>query len=87
MLHRVRLAMKSGTFNKLSGEVEADETFIGGKVTNMHRKSKRTIKAKNDGAGGKTIVLGLLERGGEVRAAVAPSRRKHNVHTAHLAQR
>ena len=81
MLHRIRLAMKSGTFNKLSGVVEADETFVGGKVTNMHRKAKRTIQAKNDGAWGKTIVLGLLERGGEVRAAVAPSRRKHTVHT------
>ena len=36
MLHRIRLAMQSGTFEKLSGEVEADETFIGGKARNMH---------------------------------------------------
>src|SRR5260370_33951490 len=35
MLHRIRLAMQSGTFTKLSGEVEADESFIGGKARNM----------------------------------------------------
>src|SRR5260370_31433503 len=67
MLHRVRVAMKSGTREKLSGEVEADETFVGGKVTNMHRKSRRAIRAKNDGMWGKTVVLGLLERQRGVR--------------------
>src|SRR5271168_4390929 len=39
MLHRIRLAMQSGSFVKLGGnggEVEADETFIGGKARNMH---------------------------------------------------
>jgi transposase-like protein len=80
MLQRGRLATQCEDSEKLSGEIEADETFIGGKVTNMHRKSKRAIKAKNDGAWGKTIVLGLLEREGHVRAAVAPSRRRHQVH-------
>jgi transposase-like protein len=85
MLHRVRVAMKSGTLEKLSGEIEADETFIGGKVTNMHRKAKRTIQAKNDPKWGKTIVLGLLQRDGHVRAAVAPSRRRHQVHS-HIAE-
>lgn len=76
MLHRIRTAMQSGTLEKLSGEVEADETFIGGKVGNMHRKSKRAIKAKNDGAWGKTIVLGLLARDGNVRTRT--SRRTSN---------
>ncbi|HYL77783.1 MAG TPA: IS1595 family transposase [Bryobacteraceae bacterium] len=80
MLHRIRLAMKSGGFEKLSGHVEADETFIGGKVTNMHRKSKRNIQAKNDGNWGKTVVLGLLERQGHARAAVAPTRSHYEVH-------
>src|ERR1022692_642705 len=56
MLHRIREAMDKGTIEKLSGEIEADETFIGGAVGNMHRKSKRCIKAKNDGNWGKTIV-------------------------------
>src|SRR5260221_1742251 len=40
MLSRIRLAMQSKSFEKLSGEVEADETCIGGKRANMH-KSKR----------------------------------------------
>ena len=80
MLHRIRLAMQSGTFNKLSGEVEADETFVGGKVQNMHRKSKRSIQAKNDGNWGKAVVLGLLERDGRARAAVAATRKHYDIH-------
>ena len=64
MLHRIRLAMKTGTFRKLTGTVESDETFIGGKSKNKH-VHKRT---PGRGAVGKAIVQGLLERGGEVRA-------------------
>ena len=79
MLHRVRFAMQTQSFEKLSGEVEADETFIGGKVRNMHRRSKRKLKAVNDGNWGKTVVLGLLERNGNVKAVVAPNRK-----TAHV---
>jgi len=36
LLHRVRLAMQTGTFEKLDGEIEVDENFIGGKARNMH---------------------------------------------------
>ena len=36
MMHRVRLAMQSGSFSEISGEVEVDETFIGRKARNMH---------------------------------------------------
>src|SRR5229473_5876398 len=37
MMHRLRLALNIGSFMKqLSGEVEVDETFIGGKARNMH---------------------------------------------------
>jgi len=81
MLHRIRLAMQDESIGKLKGEVEADETFCGGKVKNMHRKSKRSIEAKNDGNWGKTVVLGLLEREGRVRAAVSPTRKHYDVHT------
>lgn len=84
MLHRIREAMKSGSLDKLSGEVECDETFIGGRVQNMHKRSKRKIQAIDDGLWGKTVVLGLLQRDGHVRAAVAPNRRKHHIDT-HLA--
>ncbi|HEY8746936.1 MAG TPA: IS1595 family transposase [Tepidisphaeraceae bacterium] len=57
--HRIRLALNEGTFNKMTGTVEADETFVGGKARNMH-KGKR--KAKGRGIVGKTAVMGLLER-------------------------
>lgn len=66
MLHRIRLAMQTGTFRKLAGEVEVDETFIGGKGRNMH-KAERAKKIRGRGTVGKAIVQGLLERGGEVR--------------------
>ncbi len=71
MLHRLRLAMQQGSFEKLSGEVEADETFIGGKSKNMH-KDKRKEKITGSGASGKVAVMGLLERHGEVRTKVVP---------------
>ncbi|HEV1284938.1 MAG TPA: IS1595 family transposase [Bryobacteraceae bacterium] len=83
--HRIRLALANGTLDKMSGDIEADETFVGGKTNNMHRNSKRKRQAMNDGNWGKTIVLGLLQREGQVRAAVAPSRHKHQVHSNILA--
>jgi transposase-like protein len=67
LLHRIRLAMQTGTFKKLSGHVEVDETFIGGLARNMH-ESKR--KHAGTGGTGKVAVMGLLERHGEVRAHV-----------------
>jgi len=78
MLHRIRVAMEDKTFNKLSGEVEADETFIGGKVRNMHADRKR--RAQQSGQkGDKTIVMGILERGGTVRTKVLANRKRHAV--------
>jgi len=67
MLHRLRLAMQSGSFKKMSGEVEVDETYIGGKARNMHKGKRR---AKGTGGIGKAVVMGLLERHGEVRTQV-----------------
>ena len=77
MLHRIRLAMKTRTFRKLDGEVESDETFIGGKAANMHAK-RREREILGRGSVGKAIVHGLLQRRGvaapsEVRAAVVPN--------------
>lgn len=71
MLHRIRLAMKSETFVRLSGTVEVDETYIGGSVANMHQKA-RVAKAKQPGGlRGKAAVQGARERdGGRVEAAV-----------------
>jgi transposase-like protein len=75
MLQRLRLAMQQGSFEKLSGEVEADETFIGGKARNMH-KHKRKENIQGRGASGKAVVMGLLERHGEVRTKVVPDTKK-----------
>jgi transposase-like protein len=65
MDHRIRLAMRSGSFKKLSGEVEADETFIGGKLGNMHGDKQKKLQAdgrKMRGMVGKAVVSGLLDR-------------------------
>lgn len=76
MLHRIRLAMQDESFgSKLGGEVEADETFIGGKARNMH-VSKRDRRITGTGGKDKTAVMGMLERGGNVRTVVIPNRRK-----------
>jgi transposase-like protein len=76
MLHRIRLAMQTGTFDKqLSGHVESDETFIGGKAKFMHA-SKRADRIQGRGTVGKTIVQGILERGGHVRVNVVPDQKK-----------
>ena len=75
MLHRIRLAMQEGGFNKLGGEVEIDETFIGGKARNMH-KAKRERVITGTGGKDKTVVLGMVERDGNVRAMVVDNRRK-----------
>ena len=78
MLQRIRYAMHHGTFNKMTGTVEADETFIGGKARNMHAATKaRTPFSHGRGGAGKAIVFGLLEREtGKVRASVVDFRRK-----------
>ena len=63
MAHRIRLAMESGTFQRLSGTVEADETFVGG------RKDPRRHKtAHRGGTMHKATVFGAVERKGRVRA-------------------
>lgn len=76
MVHRIRLAMQTESFaDQMSGEVEADETFIGGKSRNMHR-DKRARRITGTGGKDKAMVMGILERGGTVRAGVLPDRTK-----------
>jgi transposase-like protein len=80
MLHRVRYAMHTGSINKMTGTVEADETFIGGKARNMHA-GKREKMIRGRGPVGKAIVFGLLDREtGEIRTSVVDARRKHHLH-------
>jgi len=75
MLHRVRLAMQTKSFRKIQGEVESDETFIGGRKSNMHA-AKRRAQPKGRGTVGKTVVQGIIERGGEVQAKVVPNQKR-----------
>ncbi len=75
MLHRIRLALQDENFGKLGGEVEVDETFIGGLSRNMH-KDKRAQRITGTGGADKTPVIGILQRGGKVRTSVIPNRRK-----------
>jgi transposase-like protein len=63
MLHRIRKAMQDDSPDKMSGEVEADETFIGGLARNMHKDKK--AKIKGTGGMGKVAVMCLLERQGK----------------------
>src|ERR1039457_6508120 len=75
MLHRIRLGLQDANGGMLGGEVEVDETFIGGKARNMH-KDKRAAKITGRGPEGKAIVAAVLERGGKVRAKAVSTRRK-----------
>jgi len=79
LLHRIRLAMQTGTFEKLSGEVEVDETYIGGLARNMHR-DKRHARINGTGGSGKVAVMGLLERDGKVRAKVIEKANQETLH-------
>ena len=78
MLQRARLALQGKQGGKLSGEVEADESFIGGKARFMHAH-KRAEKIHGRGPDGKAIVAAVLERGGEIRVKVVKTRRKADV--------
>lgn len=79
MDHRIRFALYSGSLEKLSGHVEADETFIGGKARNMH-VAQRQRRITGTGGKDKTPVMGILDRGKDgksrVRTSVIENRKK-----------
>ncbi|MEO6046235.1 MAG: IS1595 family transposase [Candidatus Kapaibacterium sp.] len=85
VLHRVRLALNAGSFEKkLTGIVESDESYIGGRISNMH-KDKKEKMPKGRGTVGKAIVMGVLERGdagklSSVRAKVIQDIRRETLH-------
>lgn len=84
MLQRLRLAMQEGGFEPFRGEVEVDESFIGGKARNMHFwRRQEVIKGKRGGAG-KAAVMGVLERHGpdghsRVRTEVVKNTRRSSL--------
>jgi hypothetical protein len=83
MLQRIRLAMQDDFFGtKIGGpgaEVEVDETFIGGKARNMHKSRRIKMKVRENNWA-KTVVFGMLERGGKVRTKVSAERNKIITH-------
>ncbi len=88
MVHRIRLALQRGSFDKLSGHVEVDETYIGGKARNMHKTAlaKRVAQFATPRTGrnqttGKVAVMGLLERHGEIRTMVVAGTKRSHLHS------
>jgi transposase-like protein len=85
MMHRIRAAVQENSLMRLpqsGGPVEVDETFIGGKARNMHAGRKAKLRKQASGLRGgnaKTIVMGMLERGGKVKAVVIPERKSRIV--------
>ncbi len=85
MLQRIRLAMQDDeTGGELGGEVEVDETFIGGRARNMHASKRRKLGVSQSRSMiGKVAVMGLLKRhggrGSQVRTRVVSTRRKHEL--------
>ena len=87
MMHRIRFGLslnrkRSGGSSKLGGpdtEVEVDETFVGGRLKNMHTEKQARYRAQSvtgtiGGAMGKTVVMGMLDRTArQVRAKVVPN--------------
>jgi transposase-like protein len=87
LLHRVRLAMQDKTTrgNKITGEVEVDETYIGGKARNMHSAKRKALVKGGRGVVGKVAVMGLLERHStdkpsRIRTAVVQNTKRHRLH-------
>jgi len=88
MLQRLRLALQDDeTGGQLSGHVEVDETYIGGKARNMHKTAlaRRVAQFATPRTGrnqttGKVAVMGLLERRGEVRTMVVAGTKRQHLH-------
>lgn len=77
MLHRIRLAMQEDGIEPLSGEIEADETYIGGKFRGPAAFNPITGRRKAAGpAKNKQTVLAMIQRGGKVKAFVVPNSRR-----------
>jgi transposase-like protein len=72
MLQRIRLAMKNGSIEKLTGSVEVDEAYVGGKTKSKRRNLKTGKMMPTGPQDGKVIVMGLIERNGRVRASIVP---------------
>jgi transposase-like protein len=79
MLHRIREAMQSDASDPLTGTVEADETYIGGKWENKPLRVRRTENSRSKAWQSKTAVFGIVQRGGRVRAWSVPNTGKQTL--------
>jgi transposase-like protein len=81
VLHRLRFAMRTGSIEKMGGgensEIEVDETFVGGKLKNMHESKRRKIRETlgvTSGSVSKTAVMGFFDREQRnVRTTIIPN--------------
>ena len=77
MLHRIRQAWAVDDDDQFDGPVEVDETYMGGKRTNMSPSKRKALAGTGRGAVGKTVVVGMKDREtNEVRAEVVPDTTK-----------
>lgn len=78
VLHRLRHAARTDSFNApLEGRVEIDETYVGGREGNKHANKRRP---HSQGGAGKTVVMGMVERGGELRARAITHTDRETMH-------
>jgi transposase len=81
MFNKIRNQLMTQDGEQLSGEVEMDETFVGGKPRNSHRRiaAERGWNAQQYAWERKAVVFGAVERGGRIRAEVVPDSRASTV--------
>ncbi len=79
VLHRIRTAMTTGTIEKLSGEVECDETAIGANPRKMNASARKSKTIRQGSTAHKTTVMGMVQRGGKVKAKIITDRTAETV--------
>ncbi|MGC2412753.1 MAG: IS1595 family transposase [Stellaceae bacterium] len=77
MDHRIRLAMQTGSVEKMSGSVEADESFVGGLSKNMHASRRKRVIGDARGHAGKEVVMGVLRRTDKASGSKSKVRAEH----------
>ena len=82
VLHRIREAMDGGSLEKLDGEVEVDETFIGANAAKMNHKARIRNKAKRPGTRGKIVAVAAVQRNGRTKSGTVRNTSRYELHAA-----